>query len=116
MLQNMLSKTGKALKKGCEIAIPILLAANFTGIDKRIMNNIRYNGKVKYDDVIRAITESNMLGSSMAEAIELVRSDMSLEYYRAVINVVRSNALGSTKVTMIKNINSKFEKKEEESQ
>ena len=82
-------------------------------MDKRIIKAIRYSGKVKYDDAIRAITESNMLGSSMAEAMDLVQSNMETEYYRAVISAIQSSTLGSTKIIMLKNINKNFEESQQ---
>lgn len=82
-------------------------------MDKRIIKAIRYSGKVKYDDAIRAITESNMLGSSMAEAMDLVQSNMETEYYRAVISAIQSSTLGSTKIMMLKNINKNFEESQQ---
>lgn len=108
-MNDALNKTKVMIKKGCNVVVPVLLGLRFTGIDKQILNVIRYNGKVKYDDAIRAIAESNMLGSSMAEAMDLVQSNMETEYYRAVISAIQSNTLGSTKIVMLKNINKKFE-------
>ena len=116
MLKIDLTKTGAMLKKGCNVLVPVLMGLRFTGMDKQILKAIRYSGNVKYDDAIRVITESNMLGSSMAEAMDLVQSNMSCEYYRSVISAINSNTLGSTKIMMLKNINKNFEKKEEESQ
>lgn len=54
-----------------------------------------------------------MLGSSMAEAMDLVQSNMETEYYRAVISTIQSNALGSTKIMMLKNINKNFEESQQ---
>ena len=113
MLKIDLTKTGAILKKGCIIVVPVLMGLRFTGMDKQILKVIRYSGKVKYDDAIRAITESNMLGSSMAEAMDLVQSNMETEYYRAVISAIQSNTLGSTKIMMLKNINKNFEESQQ---
>ena len=113
MLKIDLTKTGAMLKKGCNIVVPVLMGLRFTGMDKQILKAIRYSGKVKYDDAIRAITESNMLGSSMAEAMDLVQSNMETEYYRAVISAIQSNTLGSTKIMMLKNINKNFEESQQ---
>ena len=113
MLKIDLTKTGAMLKKGCNIVVPVLMGLSFTGMDKQILKAIRYSGKVKYDDAIRAITESNMLGSSMAEAMDLVQSNMETEYYRAVISAIQSNTLGSTKIMMLKNINKNFEESQQ---
>lgn len=114
MLKNeILSKTGAVVKKACNVVVPVLMGLRFTGMDKQILKAIRYSGNVKYDDAIRAITESNMLGSSMAEAMDLVQSNMETEYYRAVISAIQSNALGSTKLVMLKNINKNFEESQQ---
>ena len=113
MLKIDLTKTGAMLKKGCNIVVPVLMGLRFTGMDKQILKAIRYSGKVKYDDAIRAITESNMLGSSMAEAMDLVQSNMETEYYRAVISAIQSDTLGSTKIMMLKNINKNFEESQQ---
>ena len=112
-MNDVLNKTKVMIKKGCNVAVPILIGLRFTGMDKRIIKAICYNSKVKYDDAIRVITESNMLGSSMAEAMDLVRSNMGTEYYRAVISAIQSNALGSTKIVMLKNINKNFEESQQ---
>lgn len=112
-MNDALNKTGVMIKKGCNVVVLVLMGLRFTGMDKRIIKAIRYSGKVKYDDAIRAITESNMLGSSMAEAMDLVQSNMETEYYRAVISTIQSNALGSTKIMMLKNINKNFEESQQ---
>ena len=112
-MNDVLNKTKVMIKKGCNVVVPVLIGLRFTGMDKRIIKAICYNSKVKYDDAIRVITESNMLGSSMAEAMDLVRSNMGTEYYRAVISAIQSNTLGSTKIMMLKNINKNFEESQQ---
>lgn len=60
-----------------------------------------------YGGAVEAIMKSDMLSSYQREAINALKPDGSIEYYKAVIHVIYSSALSSYKVDMIKNLSSK---------
>lgn len=65
---------------------------------KRLMTKADYSGAIK------AIMNSDMLGSYKKDAVEAVQRDRDENYYKSVIEVANSNMLGSYKVETIKNI------------
>jgi methenyltetrahydromethanopterin cyclohydrolase len=64
----------------------------------------RLTAKANYSGAIRAILNSDMLGSYMKEAVEVVQKDRDEDYYKSIIEIVESNMLGSYKIDMIKKI------------
>ena len=109
-IKDVLVTTGKGLKKGAEIAIPILVSITLSKNGKRIINKIRYSGNVTYDDAIEAIMDDkDMYSSSRDEAIKLLRPNESSSYYRNVIRAVNSDTYASAKISMIKAFNEKLD-------
>lgn len=91
--------TGKVLI--CTLSSLALIAPhveNSVNAVKRLTLKPDYNGAVK------AIMNSDMLGSYKKEAVEAVKKDKDTEYYKSVIEVVNSNMLGSYRVETIKKI------------
>ena len=64
----------------------------------------RLTVKADYSGAIKAIMNSDMLGSYKKDAVEAVQKDRDESYYKSVIEVVNSNMLGSYKVETIKNL------------
>lgn len=64
----------------------------------------RLTAKADYSGAVKAILNSDMLGSYKQEAVEAVQKDRDVDYYKSIIEVVNSNMLGSYKVNMIKKI------------
>lgn len=64
----------------------------------------RLTVKADYSGAIKAIMNSDMLGSYKKDAVEAVQKDRDEDYYKSVIEVVNSNMLGSYKVETIKKI------------
>ena len=64
----------------------------------------RLTAKADYSGAIKAIMNSDMLGSYKKDAVEAVQKDRDEDYYKSVIEVANSNMLGSYKVETIKKI------------
>lgn len=64
----------------------------------------RLTVKADYSGAIKAIMNSDMLGSYKKDAVEAVQKDRDVDYYASVIEVVNSNMLGSYKVETIRKI------------
>ena len=60
-----------------------------------------------YGGAVKAIMNSDMLSSYKQEAIKALKTDGSIDYYKAVIHVVYSSAMSSYKVNMIQDLSSK---------
>lgn len=91
--------TGKVLV--CGLSCLALIAPHVeNGIDavKRLTVKADYSGAIK------AIMNSDMLGSYQKDAIDALQKDRDEVYYKSVIEVVNSNMLGSYKVETIKKI------------
>lgn len=106
----------KIVKKGCEIAAPVLAMVFLSDTARDTLNKLRYIGNVGYDDAVKAILDSSMVSCCKQEAISLVKMDASSEYYKAVINTVQSSMVASYKIGVIRDMNCKLEEKEEGSQ
>ena len=68
---------------------------------KEMFDNIRYSGNVTYSDAVSAVMDSDMFDSSKTKVIELLKRDQSVEYYKTIIDIVRSNRCDSNKIKAI---------------
>ena len=101
-------------KKGIRVIGPVAAVAFYNkSAIQNIVNEIRYNGNVGYDDVIKAIVDGEMYSSDKGKAIELVKANGVCEYYKAVASIVRSDGYSSSKLAMIEAMNKKFYEEEE---
>ena len=91
--------TGKVLM--CGLSCLALIAPH---VENSIDAMKRLTAKADYGGAIKAIMESDMLGSYQRDAVEAVRKDRGEEYYKAVIEIANSDMLGSYKVETIKKI------------
>ena len=92
------------VKRTSAVIIPILGVALSSISVKDLLDMIRYNGDAEYNDAVKAIMDSNMLGSDKARMMDVLKREEDSEFYKAVISTVKSNILGSTKVEIIKNM------------
>lgn len=91
--------TGKAIVCGLScLALIVPHVENSVNAVKRLTVKADYSGAIK------AIMNSDMLGSYKKDAVEAVQKDQNEDYYKSVIEVVNSNMLGSYKVETIKKI------------
>lgn len=91
--------TGKVLLCGLSsLALIIPHVENSVNAVKRLTVKADYSGAIK------AIMNSDMMGSYKKEAVEAIQKDQSEDYYKSVIEIVNSNMLGSYKVETIKKI------------
>lgn len=98
-------------KKGIRVIGPVAVAVMYNkSTIQKVIDEIRYNGNVGYDDVIKAITDSGMYSSDKCRAVELLKPDGSVEYYKAICSIVRSDGYSSSKLGMIETMNKKFSK------
>ena len=91
--------TGKALM--CGLSCLALIAPH---VENSVSAVKRLTAKADYSGAIKAITNSDMLGSYQRDAVEAVQKDRDEDYYKSVIEVANSNMLGSYKVETIKKI------------
>lgn len=103
----------KIAKGGCNIILPLIGTMVFADLAKDVLDDIRYSGKVGYDDAVKAILDSGMFSNQKQEAISVLKVGENSDFYKAVISVARSSMLSYNKLETIKNMN---KKNEEESQ
>lgn len=99
-----LKPIGNFVKRTGAVIIPILGVALSSISVKDLLDMFRYNSDAEYNDAVKAIMDSNMLGSDKAKMMEVLKREEDSEFYKAVISTVKSNMLGSTKVEIIKNM------------
>lgn len=97
-----LANVSKGLKGVIVPALGVVLSS-ITISD--LLSAIRYYGNVGYDDVVKAIMNSNMMQSYKTDAISVLKPDGTADYYRAVISTVNSDMVSSYKVDAIRNMN-----------
>lgn len=91
--------TGKVIVCGLScLALIVPHVENSVSAMKRLTVKADYSGAVK------AIMNSDMLGSYKKDAVEAIQKGQNEDYYKSVIEVVNSNMLGSYKVETIKKI------------
>lgn len=104
-------------KKGIRVIGPVAVAVLYNrSAIQNVVEEIRYNGKVNYDDAVKAITDSHMYSGDKYEAVTLLKVGETPEYYKAITSVIRSNGYSSDKLALIKAMNGKLESKEDKAQ
>lgn len=88
-------------KRSCQLVIPILGVALSSITVKDLLDMIRYNGDVGYDDAVNAIMTSGMYSSDKTRAVAVLKKDETSDFYKAIVNVARSSAYSSDKVRTI---------------
>ena len=91
--------TGKVLVFGLSC-----LALIVPHVENSISAVKRMTAKADYGEAIRAIMNSDMLGSHQRDSVEAVQKNRDESYYKAVIEIANSDMLGSHKVETIKKI------------
>lgn len=91
--------TGKVII--CSLSSLALIAPH---VEKCVGAVKRLTAKADYSGAIKAIMNSDMLGSYKKDAVDAVKKDQDADYYKSVIEVVNSNMLGSYKVETIKKL------------
>lgn len=105
LIKSGLKTVGGIVKTGCDLAVPFIVYSLFNGGGKRIIDKIEENKIVKYDDVIKAIIDSDMMSSYQKDAMALVKRNEDPAYYKTIVHIVKSNAMSSNKIDMIKVLN-----------
>jgi hypothetical protein len=101
-------QVGKVLVKGGKLALSALAIGFASLIRDKASNAQYYIGDVGYGDAIGAILNSDMFDSTKTEAIELLKRDESVDYYRAVIAAVNSSMFDMSKIQTIKKLSEKM--------
>ena len=105
-----LDTVGKYVKKGCELAaygfITVMsVMATKDAVEMMTRStDITYIGNVGYSDVFSAIMDSDMLSSNKKEAAAILPKDGDSELYKAILYVLGSDMLSSTKLETIRSI------------
>ena len=95
---------GDFAKRSFKVVVSILGVTLSSITIADVLDLVRYSGNVKYNDAVKVIMDSNMLPSYKAEIMTILKRDETSEYYKVVIDTVRSSMLGSTKVEIIRNL------------
>lgn len=96
---KVIAGTGKVII--CGLSCLALIAPH---VENSINAVKRLKVEASYSGAIKAIMNSNMLGSYKQAAIDALQKDRDVDYYKSVIEVVNSSMLGSYKVETIKKI------------
>ena len=99
-----LKAVGNFLKQSGKVIAPILGVVLSSVTISDLIDAFRYSGNVGYDDAVKVIMSSSMLGSDKARIMQVLKRDEDSEFYKAVIETVRSSMLGSTKIQIIENM------------
>ena len=92
-------------RKGLNYAIPILGIVLFSNTVINKLDVMRYNtGTVKYDDAVRAITNSSMWSEDKSKAVAMLGADGGSNFYKAVIDVVKSSMWSEDKLKTIQDM------------
>ena len=101
---------GKCVKKGCELAaygfatvMTIMATKDAVNVMTRSID-VTYIGNVGYSDVFGAIMDSDMLSSTKKEAAAILPKDGDSELYKAILYVLRSDMMSSSKLETIRSI------------
>ena len=108
-LKNGLNKVQDFTKKGCKIAIQILVAVMCERSKSNRVIEITRGGNVGYDDAVNAISRSSMISGDKVQAIKLVKRNETSEYYRAIMSEVNSSMISGDRVLAIKSMNTQIE-------
>lgn len=105
--KERLSAIGNAVKECSRVLLPVIGCAIYSqrGAIINALDGLRYSGEVGYDDAAKVIMDSDMMSSYKTAVFKLLRTGEDSEYYKAIIHVVKSDALSSHKVEMITEIN-----------
>lgn len=91
--------------KGCKFVIPILEIVLFSKSAKDTIDDLRLScGSVGYDDAVKAISNSGMYSGDKTKVILALKRNEETDFYRAIINTVRSSMYSSDKVKIILNM------------
>lgn len=99
--KEQLCAVGNFIKESSRIVIPIVGCAIFSETGRELLEKIRYSGNMKYDDAVKAITNSNMMSSDKAKVLTSLKKDGDSEFYKGVINTVTSSMFSSDKVETV---------------
>lgn len=113
LVKRGLSAVGEYGKAVCAIVVPIVGATLVEKGVGEIVSKIRYSGKVKYDDAVRAILDSSMYSDAKKKSVALLKHDGDAEYYRAVVYITKSSMYTDAKVELIESLSVEDEKGEE---
>ena len=91
-------------KRSCNVIVPVLVMALSTLSVGEVMDMIRYNGNVGYDDAVKVIMDSSIPSYDISRIMQFLKRDENSEYYRAVIHTIKSSMSSYTKVEIIQNL------------
>lgn len=91
--EKNLKVVGQVAKRSCNVIVPVL-----------VMDMIRYNGNVGYDDAVKVIMNSSIPSYDKSRIMQFLKRDENSEYYRAVIHTIKSSMSSYTKVEIIQNL------------
>ena len=102
--EKNLKVVGQVAKRSCNVIVPVLVMALSTLSVGEVMDVIRYNGNVGYDDAVKAIMDSSIPSYDKSRIMQFLKRDENSEYYKAVIHTIKSSMPSYTKVEIIQNL------------
>lgn len=102
--EKNLKVVGQAVKRSCNAIVPVLVMALSTLSVGEVLDMIRYNGNVGYDDAVKAIMDSSSPSYDKTRIMQLLKRDENSEYYGAVIHTMKSSMPSYAKVEIIQNL------------
>lgn len=108
--KQIFNTIGKGVKTGCELVgcgILIILALGVAAITDEA--SVKFDDyTLKYSDVIKAITESDLWSHDKEHLIKELRTDGDPEFYKSVLAILDSDMWTYEKVKVIMNMNKKY--------
>lgn len=103
------NKIMKAIGDATKIGISIVISVALVEMANKayyLVEPVFYHGDAIYDDVVRAIMNSNMYSSYKTEALEIIKRDRDSTYYKTAMHILRSNMYDSYKIDALRGIDS----------
>ena len=97
IVKNTAGISGKAV-------VYTLVFAASSGLVEDIIDKVRFSGNVKYSDAVKVITDSGMFSADKQQALAVLKQNKDADFYKAVIQVVKSNMYSSDKLKTITNL------------
>lgn len=95
---------GKITDVGCKIAVYGLTTWLSYMSVKDTIDTTQFSSNVTYSDTVKVIMNSAMYSTDKNKILELLKKDESTDYYKSIIQVIKSNMYSGDKVMAIRSI------------
>lgn len=84
-------------------AVAVVVLPNLSTL-KEVADDMRYRGKVTYNDAIDAILHSTIYSSDKTKLVMMLPKDRDVEFYKSIVSILNSTIYSGDKFTIIKDI------------